>query len=279
MKTRWAALIGHPVEHSLSPLIYRSFAYALEIPLHYSVLDIRARKLESSFRAAKTRPWVGWNVTLPHKVALLDLADEIDPTAKTAGATNLIAFSNARAKAYNTDVAGFLAPLHRRGLSLNGKDCVVLGAGGAARAVGAALRSENAANILFVNRTPDKAESLAEIFSGGACAAGSPEAAKAIAKADYVVNATSVGLTDPSSPISPNAEFKTGALAYDLIYRPALTPFLKTAKARGAGVLNGLEMLVSQACAAWHIWFNEEVPADIAARVLEQLENKLNEHS
>jgi shikimate dehydrogenase len=279
MKTRWAALVGNPVEHSLSPLIYRAFAYALETPIHYSALNIRPRKLESSFLAARTRPWAGWNVTLPHKVALFNLADDADISAKTAGATNLLSFSQGRAKAYNTDTAGFLIPLKRRNIALKGKRALVLGAGGAARAVGAALTAEEAGKLVFINRTPEKAEELAGLFNGSASELNDQTLEREIQMADIVINATSVGLDGESSPLSSVFKFKQDALAYDLIYRPAMTPFLKHAESGGASLLGGLEMLIAQAAAAWKIWFDEDVPEDVSSRVLKQLENKLDENS
>ncbi|MFH1725899.1 MAG: shikimate dehydrogenase, partial [Elusimicrobiota bacterium] len=145
--------------------------------------------------------------------------------------------------------------------------------GGAARAVCAALARAGAGEVDVLNRTPAKAEALAARFGARA---GSLEAAAAlVSAADLVVNATSVGLDGTGSPLPPGQRFKAGAWAYDLVYRPAETPFLRAAREGGAGALGGMGMLVAQAAATWRIWFGEIVPAVTADLVEKELEGKL----
>jgi shikimate dehydrogenase len=131
---------------------------------------------------------------------------------------------------------------------------VVLGAGGAARAVCAALRGRGVGELVDGNRTAEKARELARLFKGKALDWGSGELEDAVSRAELVVNATALGLGGEGSPLPPGARFRRGALAYDLVYRPRLTPFLRAAQGAGARCLGGLGMLVSQAAAAWRIW-------------------------
>ncbi|MFH1723363.1 MAG: shikimate dehydrogenase, partial [Elusimicrobiota bacterium] len=135
MSVPWAGVIGFPVRHSLSPDIFRAFSAALARPLRYRTLALRPERLGEALGKARSRRWIGWNVTLPHKVAVMGHLDETDPTAREVGAVNVVRFQDGRRMGYNTDVEGFLAPLARRGVELRGARAVVLGAGGAARAV------------------------------------------------------------------------------------------------------------------------------------------------
>ena len=277
MKHPWAALVGHPVEHSLSPLIYRTLGFALDKHIYYRALDVRERKLEPTLRIAREHSWLGWNVTLPYKVRVMELLDEVDASAEEAGAANLIRFRDGRATGYNTDIEGFLAPLAARGLALKGKAALVLGAGGAARAVGAALARAGIGDLVFLNRTPEKGAAVAALFGGRAGALEESTLTREVGRADIIVQATSLGLDGAASPLPGVIRSKPGALAYDLVYRPRETPFLKTAAAGGAETVGGLEMLLAQAAAAWKIWFSEAVPDEAAARVKQQLERKLDE--
>ncbi len=279
MKAPWAALIGHPVEHSFSPFIYRAFSYALNRPIHYRALDVRERKLENAVNQAAKRSWLGWNVTLPHKVAILNYLDEIDARAKEAGAVNLVRFEEGRSHGYNTDIEGFLAPLKRREITLKGRSILILGAGGAARAVGAAASGAEADEIMFLNRDPGKAGTLAALFGGRAGQLGERILKREALGADIVVNATSLGLDGTSNPMPYIMRFKKNAIAYDLVYRPRMTPFLKTAADGGAKTIGGIEMLVAQAGAAWNIWFSEEVPQPVLTHVQDELKRRIDEHS
>lgn len=277
MSIRWAALVGHPVEHSFSPLIYRAFGYALDKHIHYRALDVRDRKLDAAFQIARDRQWIGWNVTLPHKVSVCKKVDTLDVSAQQAGAVNLVRFKDGHATGYNTDITGFLAPFKAHETKISKATVLILGAGGAARAVGAACVKENAGEIIFLNRTPEKAAGLASLFGGRACALEERALKKELARADIVINATSLGMDGTSTPIPQGVAFKKNTLAYDLVYRPRRTPFLKTAEAHGAKTIGGLEMLLAQAVEAWRIWFDEEIPSDIISRVRGQLEIKLDE--
>ena len=255
-----AAVVGWPISHSLSPKIFSAFARSAQMPLQYAALEIEPGEFAGALRKACADGWVGWNVTLPHKLAARALSDRLDKSAREAGAVNVIRFQDGKRIGYNTDADGFLAPLKKRGFVSRGKRAVVLGAGGAARAVCAALRREKVADLRILNRTPEKARELALAFGGDAAQWTREELLIAIGRADLVVNATSLGLEGEGSPIHGGAKFKPGALAYDLIYNPRETPFLLAAKTSGAQTLGGLGMLVAQAAATWKIWFKKDLP-------------------
>ena len=255
--SRWAAVVGRPIEHSLSPALFAAFARAAKSDLRYRAIPLPPEQLEKAVKRARSRFWVGWSVTLPHKVAIMRHLDALHESAREVGAVNVVRFTGGRSVGYNTDAMGFRADLKRLKFDPKGKRAVVLGAGGAARAVCAALRAAGVAELGVMNRTASKAAELAAAFGGRVADAA------ALAKADLVVNATSAGLDGKTSPLPPRAKLKKGALAYDLVYRPKVTPFLKKAKAAGARTAGGLGMLVLQAAEAWTIWFGEPLPAAV----------------
>ncbi|MBI5211402.1 MAG: shikimate dehydrogenase [Elusimicrobia bacterium] len=273
MKRYFAAVVGRPVRHSLSPRLFKLLAAELGRELRYRAVEVDARRLAQALGSARRGPWVGWNVTLPHKVRILSLLDGLDDSARAAGAANVVRFEDGRAMGYNTDAAGFLVPLGRAGFAVRGCRAVVLGAGGAGRAACLALTRAGARRVLVFNRTFENARVVAAGL--GAVAGPLSQAAEAVREADLVVNATSLGLEGRGCPLAPGARFKTGALAYDLVYRPALTPFLAQARAGGAGTLGGLGMLVGQALETWRIWFGETVGGRIGRRVEKELEEFL----
>ncbi|OGR59593.1 MAG: shikimate dehydrogenase [Elusimicrobia bacterium GWA2_69_24] len=269
-----AALIGMTVEHSFSPRIFAAFAAALRRPLRYAAIPVRPDEFVELLGRARRGRWLGWNVTAPHKETAALLADGLDPVAEAAGAVNVVRFQAGRAMGYNTDVAGFLEPLQRREIALRGRPAVVLGAGGAARAVCEALRRSSVAGITIINRTLAHAEPLAERFGAGAAATGTDAAASALAEADLIVNATSAGAETPLLP--PGLRLKAGSWACDLAYRPADTLFMAAARHAGASALGGMEMLVAQAAGTWRLWFGEPVPENVLADVRADLRETLS---
>jgi len=268
--------VGSAVRLSLSPAIFRGFSGGLRRPLRYRALNLPAERLPAAIRSALDRPWIGWNVTRPHKVAVIEHLHELADSAKTTGAVNVVAFKDGKATGYNTDVKGFLAPMERRGLVPHGMRVVVLGAGGAARAVCRALRLAKAGELTILNRSPEKALKLAERFAGQGGGLSVKEVAGAVAKADLVVNATAVGMEASPQPLLPAGQrFKSGSWAYDLAYLPEETQFLKAASAGGARTIGGLDMLLAQAAETWRIWFDEEVPGHLLERVRNGLSQEL----
>ena len=275
MKAAWAAVVGSPISHSLSPSIFKAFSRETGRPVRHYALTLGPEGLEAALRSARRRPWTGWNVTLPLKVEIMRRLDSIDETARETGAVNAVRFHEGSCFGYNTDLEGFLAPLDKMGFAAGVKRAAVLGAGGAARAVCAALRRRGAGALWVLGRSPERARSLAGDFKARWAPLAERESLEALAYADLVVNATSAGLDGKSCPLPEGFRLRSEALAYDLVYRPADTPFLRAARGAGARTLGGLGMLVAQAAAAWRIWFDEA----LSERVVEKVEEEVGRHN
>lgn len=255
-----AAVLGHPVSHSLSPRIFGLMGHALRRPVAYRRLDVSPGELAPFFRQVARRGlFTGLNVTLPHKEAIARLVDELSPLARGVGAVNVVHFVNGRARGHNTDVIGIRETLREQRAGVAGDVAVLYGAGGAAKAVAYALGLERARRVWIVNRTPARARALARAMGNLFPRTAYRAVAHGAAIPDevaLVVNATPAGM--PGNAAFPAAELPRwlapGALAFDLIYRPRVTSFLQAASRRGARTVNGLDMLVWQAVATWETW-------------------------
>ena len=250
MSERRAAVIGHPISHSRSPEVFARLAAAYKIPLRYDAIDVDPTQLETTLASWKTDDaFVGCNVTLPHKTRALALADRVEPVARAIGAANVLTRVDGALVADNTDVAGIEDALAAHGVSLAGAYVAILGAGGAARAVAAAARRNGAAGLAIAARTPARAEELAQDFAAVACSL------RDVPVSTLYVNATPVGMMgQPQLSLLP-ANAPRDAVAFDLVYTPALTPFLLDAAARGMRTVQGTAMFYAQAAATFARWF------------------------
>ena len=264
-QTGLAVLIGDPVAHSVSPAIHAAAFASAGIDAAY----VACRVSSAGFEAAVGGLWalgaMGANVTAPHKLAALRAASEASDEALAVGAANTLVRGSGGWRAENTDVAGFLAPLDVARLA--GKTAVVLGAGGAARAVVYALATRGLGRVVVAARDVAKAETLARDAQAWASALVEPVAFREapVRGAALVVNATSVGTGDPdATPWAEATDFDAGQTVYDLVYRP--TRLLREAQARGATVLGGLPMLVAQAAASFRLWTSQDMDVPAATR-------------
>jgi shikimate dehydrogenase len=257
--TQLAAVIGSPVRHSLSPAMHNAAFAELGLDWVYVACEVAPAAVTGALAGVRALGIGGLSVTIPHKGAVLAEVDELTPTARAVGAVNtVVPGDGGRLLGENTDGAGFLASLADQGFDPDGRRCVILGAGGAARAVVHALAGAGAAEILVVNRTPGRAEATAAL----AGPAGRVGAAADVAHADLVVNATPLGLAgaDPSAlPVDPDL-LGGGQLVVDLVPNPAVTPFMRVARDRGAQVAGGLGMLVHQGALAFQLWTGHPAP-------------------
>jgi shikimate dehydrogenase len=261
--THVAAVIGCPVRHSLSPVMHNAAFRALGLDWVYVAFEVPPGSGRAAIEGMRAFGIDGLNVTMPHKRDVAGAVDRLTPAAAALGAVNTVMRGPRRDELVgeNTDGAGFIDALRiDEGFEPAGRRCVVIGAGGAGRAVIRALAEAGAAAITVVNRTADRAFAAAAL-AGGAGRVGRPGDA---AEADLIVNATPSG-TDgdaPDLPLDP-ATLGAGQLVVDLVYHPAVTPLVDAARARGVAATNGLGMLIHQAAHTIRIWTGEDPPLEV----------------
>ncbi|MBN1399857.1 MAG: shikimate dehydrogenase [Anaerolineae bacterium] len=264
-------VIGWPVEHSVSPPMHNAAFRALGLPWCYVPLPVRPARVSEAVLGARALGLKGLNVTVPHKQAVYALLDELSPAARAIGAVNTITFEDDRILGHNTDVGGFLRALREAGFEPQGCSALVLGAGGAARAVVYALGSVGA-QVAILNRTLGRAVELARELSQAL-----PEARFAAyplneshlgqysAEVQLVINATPLGMW-PQVDASPWPEampFPSEAFCFDLIYNPRETQLMRHARAAGARAADGLGMLVHQGAEAFECWTGARAPVEV----------------
>lgn len=266
--TRLAAVIGDPVRHSLSPTIHNAAYRAMGLDWVYVALPVPAGRGAAAVEAMRTLGLAGLSVTMPHKAAVLPALDRLSDTARRLGAVNTISRHGNELVGDSTDGAGFIDALRQdHGWEPPGRRCVVLGTGGAARAVSHMLGHSGAASVGVVGRRPDAAASCAAL----AGAAGTVVGVEAIADADIVVNATPAGMPGrPSLPFDLEpARLGAGQLVVDLIYNPRTTPLMVAARVQGATGANGLGMLLHQAARQIAVWTGQPAPLDAMRRAVD----------
>ena len=253
-------LIGHPVSHSKSPLIHSYWIRKHGLNGSYTLVDLACEALESGIKKIKADGFRGFNVTVPHKVALLELCDEVDELARVVGAVNTVTIEKGRLIATNTDVFGFIENIksHAPDFDFTAGPAVVLGAGGAARAVVQGLLQEGVPEILLSNRTAAKADALIETSSQPAKIAllgwNSGESGKALKEANLIVNTTSLGMTGKPKLEIDLSLLNPKALVHDIVYAPLMTELLITARKQGNPIVTGIGMLLHQARPAFARW-------------------------
>jgi shikimate dehydrogenase len=267
--TELVALIGHPVRHSLSPTIVNAAFREMDLDWAFVVCDVAPGDGAAAVRGAGALGLRGLSVTMPHKDAAAASVDTLTPAAAALGAVNCVSITDGHVVGHTTDGDGFVASLRSdAAFEPRGQVCAVLGAGGAARAIVRALADVGASEILVVNRTPAAADGAVAVAPHVARVAMAVE----LGAASLVVNATSVGMDDPSDPgrlgamPADPATFSSGALVADIVYHPQRTALLVAAEARGLRTLGGLGMLVHQAALAVRIWTSQEAPVEAMER-------------
>ena len=271
---RVAAVIGDPVRHSRSPAIHKAAFAATGIDWVFTAFEVPAGGGAAALEAMRVLQLAGLSVTMPLKAEVAEAADLRDDEVDVLGAANcVVPLRDGRLRAANTDAAGFIAGLRAdAGLEPEGRRVVLLGGGGAARAVAWGLAAAGAVDIAVINRTPARAQAAVAV-ANATPRAGQPGRAGSsddIAGADLVVNATSVGMgagsaADPKRgdmPCDPTL-LRPGQVAVDLVYEPLETPWLAALRQRGVEAHNGLSMLAYQAAAAFELWTGVEAPVDV----------------
>jgi len=255
---RRAFIIGDPVAHSRSPLIHRHWLETAGIAGSYDPVPVMAADLRAFVAALKDRSsgFCGGNVTIPHKEAVLDLVDEADPTARDIGAANTLWVEDGRLMATNTDTHGFAANLDEAAPGWDtGRTALILGAGGASRAVIHSLLNRGFESIAIANRTEARALSLADRFGARVQARGLDSLQDLVKGADLFVNTTSLGMGGTETPHIDFTVMSDKALVTDIVYVPLETPLLSMAKRQGLATVDGLGMLLHQAVPGFEKWF------------------------
>ena len=264
------AVIGDPIDHSLSPNIHNAAFRQLELDHTYIAYKIPAGELSAGIGALKEIKIAGFNVTIPHKIEMMKFLDEMDTTCKVIGAVNTVLNEDGKLKGYNTDMIGFLDPIKKRNLTIKDSQVMLLGAGGAARAIITAMIKEKARKITIVNRTIENANKLAEFakkIGGNVDVVSLQEVNELISEHKFIINSTSIGMNNEPSPISTE-NINEHSIVYDIVYQPMNTDFIKKSKENGATIIYGYEMLLSQAACSFEIWHKTEAPYDVMKKAL-----------
>jgi shikimate dehydrogenase len=281
--TRLLGVIGDPVKHSFSPAMHNAAIAHLGVDYVYLPLPVAAHRLTDALAGFDAIGLQGFNITIPHKQTIIPLLDSISDTAQAIGAVNTVWKTATGWQGTNTDMDGFLAPLKAMERSWADATVVILGNGGAARAVVAGCDALGCSTLYVVGRTMDKLTQFQQSWKGSTIAQALSihpweELPDLIATADLIVNTTPVGMaphTDASPVDSTSVEkIRAGAIAYDLIYTPSPTVFLQQASAQGAIAIDGLEMLVQQGAKALEIWLQQPAPIDVMRTALLQQLNR-----
>jgi shikimate dehydrogenase len=256
-------LFAHPAKHSLSPAMHNAALEHMGMAARYEARDITPENLKDALEHLRTSGAWGANLSIPHKEAALEYLDEISEEARVIGAVNTVVVQEGHLLGMNTDAPGFMRSLEDAGVRVEGQDVVVLGAGGAARGVSWALKRAGA-RVMVWNRTPARAEALAEELGLDFCDEVSLETA--IKQAHGLVNTTSVGLEDASTSPLPNADWLPQHWVCDIVYRPLETKLLRDAQSHGVLGVDGLGMLVHQGALALEAWTGQAVDAQVMRR-------------
>jgi shikimate dehydrogenase len=275
MAERRAFVTGHPIAHSRSPKIHGHWLSEYGIDGSYQALDVRPQDFASFLKSLGANGYRGGNVTIPHKEAAFALVERRDEAAEAIGAVNTLWFEDGVLWGGNTDGLGFAGNLddYAPGWADNGA-AVVLGAGGASRAVIHALKQRGIRDIRIVNRTLARAEELADRFGAGVSAHGAEAVSALLADAGLLINTTALGMHGNEGLAADPARLPGHAIVTDIVYVPLETPLLAAARARGLKTVDGLGMLLHQAVPGFERWFGRkpQVTADLRRMIVADIE-------
>lgn len=265
MAPKQALLIGHPLGHSLSPAFHNAAFRAAGIDATYRLTDVLPDDLAATVAALRAADVYGANITVPYKQDVLPFLDTLSDEAAALGAVNTIVNDDGRLTGLNTDVPGFAADMRSQGIVVAGQQVVLLGAGGAARAVAAALASMSVGRFVIANRRPERASAIQRQYPAIATATGiaNHDLTDILPNTALLINATSAGLHGDETPIAADVLdlLPPAAVVYDLIYRP--TALLRAAQERNIRAVDGLGMLIHQGALAWEAWTGRDAPLDV----------------
>ncbi|MDQ3851808.1 MAG: shikimate dehydrogenase [Thermoproteota archaeon] len=263
--TKTYCIIGDPIHHSLSPAMQNAAFAARGLNCTYIAFRVPEAELKESIESLRSINIAGFNVTTPHKTQVIKYLDELESTAKKAAAVNTVNNIEGIFRGYNTDVYGFIEPLRKRQVDFRGMHVLLLGSGGAARAVVVALAEQNGiARLVIANRDMRRANELANlgVGLGMKCEVVPLDKAQDYSPScDLIVNATPLGMNNESSVIDYE-HISKGSIVYDIVYRPLVTDLIENAKYAQASIVYGYEMLIEQGAKAYEIWTGLSAPRD-----------------
>ncbi|MFH1328834.1 MAG: shikimate dehydrogenase [Candidatus Bathyarchaeota archaeon] len=273
-KTRTYAIIGNPIEHSLSPPMHNAAFKKLGMKCVYLAFKIYSKDLVNAIEGIKALNIDGFNVTIPHKIRIIALLDRVDMLAKQIGSVNTVKNSNGKLVGYNTDGDGALTALTQAGANPYNKKIVLIGAGGAARAIGYTLAPVSE-RFTILNRTEIKAKELAKRISQKFSLHVEGKVlsdnilVKELLDADILINATSMGMYPRVNTTPVKSKFlRPNLTVFDAVYNPLETKLLRAAKQRGAKTISGINMLLHQGVKSFEIWFGTKPPIGVMSSAL-----------
>lgn len=280
--TRTCGLIGDPVEHTMSPAIHNTLAQETGENLVYVPFHVFGEHLEEAVKGAHALNLLGLNVTVPHKQAVIPFLSEIDPLAAQIGAVNTLVRTENGYKGYNTDMPGLYRAMLSDGVSIEGEEVLILGAGGVARAVAMLLLQKKAAGVILLNRTVERAAKVAEevnVIAVKEKGSDGKNFAKAFPLQEYsripadkkylAIQATSVGMfpDEEDVVIEDNAFYEKIHTGYDLIFNPPRTRFMQLVEAHGGRAFCGAKMLLYQGIIAYELWTGKQIADELAEQI------------
>jgi len=275
-RTLLFAVLGHPVRHSRSPDMHNAAFAALGMNCVYLAFDVRAECVKPAVEGLRSLGIGGANITVPHKRAVMREMDFLSPEAELAEAVNTVKNDNGRLLGFNTDIEGALKALENSmGFSPEGKTALLIGAGGAARALVSGLCMKNAERIFIANKTPEKAEKLSGEFSKkfartriGHSGMEGGEIEDVIENSDILINCSSAGMEGNEPLALPLEKFGGKFGIYDLVYKPAETPLVRRARELGIKAESGIDMLLYQGAKSFEIWTGKKAPVEAMKKAL-----------
>lgn len=281
--TRVCGLIGNPVSHSISPLIHNCLAEKENIDLAYVSFEVQKDKVEQAVKGAYELNILGLNVTVPYKNEVLQSLVDIDPLAEKIGAVNTLVRTNGGYKGYNTDILGLHRELVEANIQIKDNHVIILGAGGAAKAIVFLCAQEQAKSIYILNRTLENAEKLVsevnKIFDTDVAIALTYDDYKKLPNREFItIQTTSVGLHPHGdcAPIENPDFYDKVSVGIDIIYNPGKTKFMELVESKGKKAYNGLKMLLYQGISAFELWTETKVSEDVIHYIYERMKKELN---
>ncbi len=278
LKTKLVGLIGHPIKHTYSPFIHNVAFEITGLDYIYLPFNVVPASLKNAIKGLVALGYKGFNVTVPHKVKVKEFMSKVSEEASLVGAINTVLIEEGKMFGYNTDVAGVLESLYSYRKEISENECVVIGAGGSARAVIYTLiKHFRPAKIHLVNRTEQRADTLRQFFktkmkfdSFTVNELIPPDIKDIIKNSVLIVNATTVGMypDEDDAVLTQKDLFSKNQIVFDLVYNPSQTKLLKLAQSSGAITIDGIKMLVNQAAKSFEIWTGEKMPIEQVEKAL-----------